>query len=337
MKICIIGAGAIGGFLGARLALAGQSVTFVDLPGVHFDAIRTQGIRISLHDGTELHARNVQITADLARPGPQDLLILAVKAQHVPLIAPRLGGLLRADSTVMTIQNGIPWWYFHKHGGPFEGRRIEAVDPDGTIDAHIPVQSILGCIVYPAAEVVAPGVIHQVEGTRFPVGELDGAHTERAEKIAQILNDAGFKSYVLDDIRGEIWLKAWGNLSFNPISALTRATLVDICQFPPTRQLAANMMAEAQAIAHKLGISFRHTIEKRIQGAESVGKHKTSMLQDVEAGRPLEIEALLGAVAELGRLTETPMPYIEAVYACVKLLDDALQDAIRGYQTLRTN
>ena len=222
------------------------------------------------------------------------------------------------------MQNGIPWWYFHNHGGPHDGKRLESLDPDGTLTKYIDGDRIIGCVVYPAAAVEAPGVIHHVEGDRFPLGELNGKVTDRANRLKDVLEAAGFRSRVLEDIRSEIWLKAWGNLSFNPISALTHATLVDICQFPETRLLAQHMMEEAQAVAEKLGITFRHTIEKRIAGAESVGAHKTSMLQDVEAGRSLETEALIGAVLELAKLTGTPAPHTSAVYACVKLLNKVM-------------
>lgn len=326
MKICIIGAGAIGGLLGVRWSLAGEDVTFVERPGPHLDAIKAHGLKLLMHGGEEFLARDLRITDDITKAGVQDVVVIGVKAYHIPAIAATMRTLFGPQTVVITIQNGIPWWYFHKHGGEFEGRRLESVDPSGEIDANIEPERIIGCIVYPAAEVIAPGVIKHVEGNRFPVGELDGTTSERVEKIAQSLNNAGFKSFVLEDIRAEIWLKAWGNLSFNPISALTQATLVDICQFAPTRQLAAQMMEEAQAVANKLGISFRHTIEKRIAGAESVGKHKTSMLQDVEAGRQLEVEALLGTVVELGRLTDTPTPTIDTVYALVKLLDKIMRE-----------
>ena len=320
MRICIIGAGAIGGMLGARLALAGESVTFVEKNAEHAHAIRTHGLRLEA-DGDAVVATNIDVTDDLGAPGPQDLVIIAVKAHQIPLLLPDIRKLFGPQTMVMTVQNGVPWWYFYKQGGPFDGRRIEAVDPNGVIDAAIEHERIIGCVVYPAGEVTAPGVIHVVEGNRFSVGELDGAHSERVEALAAMLVRAGFKSFVLDDIRSEIWLKLWGNLSFNPISALTRATLAAICRDPGTRALAADMMREAQQIAEKLGITFRHTIEKRIAGAEAVGEHKTSMLQDVEAGRTLEIEALVGAVVELGRLTETATPHIESVYACVKALE----------------
>jgi 2-dehydropantoate 2-reductase len=306
--------------LGARLALAGETVTFVEKNAEHAHAIRTKGLRLEA-DGDAVVATNLDVTDDLGAPGPQDLVIIAVKAHQIPLLLPDIRKLFGAQTMVMTVQNGVPWWYFYKHGGPFDGRRIEAVDPDGVIDANIERDRIVGCIVYPAGEVIAPGVIHVVEGNRFSVGELDGSDSERIVALSEMLVRAGFKSYVLHDIRSEVWLKLWGNLSFNPISALTRATLAAICRDPGTRALAADMMREAQQIAEKLGITFRHTIEKRIAGAEAVGEHKTSMLQDVEAGRTLEIEALVGAVVELGRLTETPTPHIESVYACVKALE----------------
>ena len=323
MRICIIGAGAIGGMLGARLALAGETVTFIEKNPTHAYAMRTQGLRIEA-DGDAVTAKDFAVTDDLAAPGPQDLVVIAVKAHQIPAVVPDIRQLFGPKTIVMTVQNGVPWWYFFKHGGPHDGRRIAAVDPSGAIDEAIERERIVGCIVYPAGEVTAPGVIHVVEGNRFSVGELDGSHSERVEALAAMLVRSGFKSYVLDDIRGEIWLKLWGNLSFNPISALTRATLAAICRDPGTRALAADMMREAQQIAEKLGITFRHTIEKRIAGAEAVGEHKTSMLQDIEAGRAPEIEALVGAVVELGRLTETPIPHIESVYAAVKGLEETL-------------
>lgn len=327
MKICIIGAGAIGGMLGARLSLAGEDVTFVELNRAHADAIARNGLQIVDHDGNPQYvARDVKVTDDVATPGPQDLVIIAVKAQQIPAVARTLKPLLGPKTMVMTVQNGIPWWYFQRLKGPYEGRRIDAVDPGGEIERYIEADRIIGCVVYPAGEVIAPGVIKHVEGDRYSVGELDGSQSERVTLVSETLKKAGFKSYVLEDIRSEIWLKLWGNLSFNPISALTHGTLAGICRFPLTRELAAKMMREAQAIGERLGIAFRHTIEKRIAGAEGVGEHKTSMLQDVEAGRGLEIEALVGAVVELGRLTETPTPSIDTVYACVKLLDKVMGD-----------
>jgi 2-dehydropantoate 2-reductase len=326
MRICIIGAGAIGGMLGARLALAGEQVTFIEKNREHANAIRSNGLRVD-SEGETIVARDVAVTDSFAEPGEQDLVIIAVKAHQIPLLLPDIRQLFGPQTMVMTVQNGIPWWYFYKHGGPYDGRTITAVDPDGFIDRHVERERIVGCIVYPAGEVIAPGVVHVVEGNRFSVGELDGSKSERIEALSQLLVRAGFKSYVLDDIRSEIWLKLWGNLSFNPISALTHGTLAGICRNPQTRGLAATMMAEAQQIGEKLGIGFRHTIDKRIAGAESVGEHKTSMLQDVEAGRPLEIDALVGAVVELGRLTDTPTPHIDSIYAAVTLLNENLSRA----------
>jgi ketopantoate reductase len=320
MKICIVGAGAIGGLIGAKLALAGEDITLID-QGAHLAAIKKNGLKLIWEDGSEHVAKNVKAFDRLDDAGPQDLVILALKAHYLEAVARKIGALLAPDTMVVTVQNGIPWWYFQRHGGPYEGRRLTTLDPDGVLEKNIPSDRIIGCVVYPAAAVEAPGVIHHVEGDRFPVGELDGKETERVKRLSETFVKAGFKSRILDNIRAEIWLKAWGNLSFNPISALTHATLVEICQFPETRRLAATMMKEAQDIAGKLGITFRHTIEKRIEGAESVGAHKTSMLQDVEHGRSLEVEALVGAILELGKITETPAPSIEAVYACVKLLN----------------
>ena len=253
--------------------------------------------------------------------GVQDLIILSLKAHYLEQVAKQIPKITGPDTMIVTVQNGIPWWYFHNHGGEFDARPIESLDPDGVLGKNIAADRIIGCVVYSASAVSAPGVIHHVEGDRFPIGELDGSESERVRKLYDLLVNAGFRSRILDDIRSEIWLKAWGNLSFNPISALTHATLVDICQFRETRKLAETMMVEAQAIAEKLGITFRQTIEKRIASAESVGAHKTSMLQDVEAGRSLETEALIGAILELGKMTETPAPAIEAIYACVKLLN----------------
>jgi 2-dehydropantoate 2-reductase len=315
-----MGAGAMGGLLGVKLALSGQDVTFID-KGVHLEAIKDKGLKLIMQDGTEHIIENAKATDNPAEAGSHDVIILALKAHHIQDVAEKIPALYGPDTCVITIQNGIPWWYFHKHGGPFDGRRLLSLDPSGVIETHIPPDRIIGCVAYPAATVVEPGVVRQVEGTRFSVGELDGRESQRCRVLVQVLQDAGFKSYILDDIRSEIWLKALGSLSFNPISALTHATLADICRFPETRRLAAKMMEEAQAIAEKLGIRMRHTIERRISGAEAVGAHKTSMLQDLESGQALESEALIGAVIELARLTESPAPAIEAVNACIRLLN----------------
>jgi 2-dehydropantoate 2-reductase len=225
---------------------------------------------------------------------------------------------------VVTMINGIPWWYFHKLAGAHEGRGLTSVDPGGRLAAHIEPERIIGSVVYPAAELVAPGVVKLIEGNRFTLGELDGSRSERIDALSQAMMRAGFKAPVAKDIRSEIWVKLWGNLSFNPISALTHATLEDICRFPPTRALAASMMAEAQAVAEALGVRFKITLEQRIAGAEAVGAHKTSMLQDVEHGRALELEALVGTVVELGQITGVPTPTIAAIHAAATLLSRTL-------------
>jgi 2-dehydropantoate 2-reductase len=325
MKIAIVGAGAIGGLVGARLALAGEQVTFI-VRGANLMAIRNKGIKLIEHDGSEQVAANVSATDDYAEAGPQDLVILALKAHQVAAVADQLPLLLGPETSVVTMQNGIPYWYFHRHGGPLEGRPVLSVDADGGLATRIPPSRVIGCVVYPASELVAPGVVRHVEGDRFPLGELDGSHSPRVEAISACFTRAGFKAPVLDDIRSEIWLKLWGNLSFNPISALCHATLAGICQFPLARELAADMMREAAAVAGKLGVTFRVTLDKRIAGAEKVGHHKTSMLMDIEAGRGPEIDALVGSVIELGRCTDTATPHIDAVYALVKLLERTMTD-----------
>jgi len=319
MKIAIVGAGAIGGYAGVKLALAGEDVTFL-ARGANLAAIRGSGMKLIESDGSELIARAVTATADYGEAGPQDVVILAVKAHQVDAVAGEVPKLFGPHTVLVTMQNGIPYWYFHQHGGQWQGRCIEAVDPGGLCLQRLPPTRVVGCVVYPASELAAPGIIRHIEGDRFPVGELDGSSSERVRMLSECFTRAGFKAPVLEDIRAEIWLKLWGNLTFNPISALTRATLVDICRYPATRKLAADMMAEAQAVASKLGVTFRLPIERRIAGAERVGTHKTSMLHDLEAGRALETDALLGSVVELARLTDTAVPSLETVYALTKLL-----------------
>ncbi len=328
MKICVVGAGAIGGLTAARFAEAGNEVAVVD-QGAHLEAIREKGLKLIWEDGSEIIAQ-VRAVDSVAEAGPQDLVVLAVKAHFLDQVARDVDKMLNDDTMILTVQNGIPWWYFQKLAGPYEGSRLRTLDPSGLLTKHIPSDRIIGCVVYPAASVPELGVIKHVEGDRFPVGELDGSESARVQKLHDLFVESGLRSRVLDDIRSEIWLKAWGNLSFNPISALTHATLVEICQFPETRELAADMMREAQEIAEKLGVTFRHTIEKRIAGAEGVGAHKTSMLQDVEAGRSLETEALIGAILEIGGITETPAPAIKAVYALVKLLNKVMVSGHAG-------
>jgi len=322
MKICIVGAGAIGGYLGTRLALAGEDVTFI-ARNRNLDAINARGFKLVLEDGSEAvappspHLRAVQRYADA---GEQDAVLLTVKAHQVRDLLPDLRALFGPRTTVVTMINGIPWWYFHKLAGPHEGRALASVDPGGFVGGQIEPERVIGSIVYPAAELVAPGVVRVIEGNRFTLGEPDGTRSERIEALSQALMRAGFKAPVAKDIRSEIWVKLWGNVSFNPLSALTHATLEDICRFPPTRQLAATMMGEAQRVAEALGVRFKITLEQRLAGGEAVGAHKTSMLQDVEHGRALELEALVGAVVELGRITAVPTPTIDAIYATTTLL-----------------
>ncbi|MGH8728300.1 MAG: 2-dehydropantoate 2-reductase [Burkholderiales bacterium] len=325
MKLCIVGAGAIGGYMGVKLALAGEELTFI-ARGANLDAVQKNGLKLIAENGSEQVATDVRATSDMREAGEHDVVILALKAHQIEPIAENLRALFREDTIVVTTQNGIPWWYFEKHGGEFEGRRLQSVDPHGILAENIESERVIGCIVYIAAELAEPGVVRHIEGNRFPVGELDGSESARVKVISETFAKAGLKAPVLKDIRSEIWLKLWGNLSFNPISALSHATLEEICKFPPTRELAANMMREAEAIANELGITFRLSLEKRIAGAEKVGAHKTSMLQDIEQGKAAEVEALIGSVVELGRLTETPTPHIDAVYASVSLLSKTLSD-----------
>lgn len=329
MKIAVIGAGAIGGYVGVKLALSGEDVTFI-VRGANLEAIRKNGMKLIMHDGTEHVARDVKATNNYDEAGVQDIIVLAMKAHQVEAVAKDMPKLIGPETLIVTMQNGVPFWYFHGHGGALAGTPVKSVDPTGIIAQMIPASQVIGCVVYPASELTAPGVVRHIEGDRFPIGELDGSISPRVTRVSECFIKAGFKSPVLDNIRSEIWLKLWGNLTFNPISSLSHSTLVDICQFPLTRDLAANMMKEAQTIANKLGIEFRVSLDKRIAGAEKVGKHKTSMLQDIEAGRAPEIDALVGSVVELGRLTDTPTPHIDTVYALVKLLGKTMEEE-RGF------
>ena len=324
MKIAVVGAGAIGGYVGGWLGAAGEDVTFI-ARGANLRAIRGDGMRVIGEDGSEVVAR-AGVFDDTKDAGPHDVVILAVKAHQVAAVAPSLAALCDAGTAIVTMQNGIPWWYFHKHGGAYEGTPVRSADPDGSIARVIDADRVIGSVVYPAAVLESPGVVRVVEGKRFTLGEPDGSTSPRVQAISAAFTRAGFKAPVIADIRSEIWLKLWGNLSFNPISALTHATLAGLLQFPLTRELSIEMMREAEQVASKLGITFRVGIDKRIAGAEKVGEHKTSMLQDVEAGRPMEIEALVGSVVELGRLTRTPTPHVDAVYALVSLLAKRLAD-----------
>ena len=323
MKFAVVGAGAIGGYLGAKLALAGEEVTFI-ARNRNLEAIRANGFKLILEDGREEHAATAKAVQHMAEAGPQDVVLLTVKSHQVGDLLPDLRALFGPNTMVVTMINGIPWWYSHKLPGAHEGLGLDSVDPGGKLAAHIEPERIIGSVVYPAAELVAPGVVKLIEGNRFTLGELDGSRSERISALSEVMMRAGFKAPVAKDIRSEIWVKLWGNLSFNPISALTHATLEDICRYPATRTLASRMMTEAQGVAEALGVRFKITLEQRIAGAEAVGAHKTSMLQDVEHGRALELEALVGSVVELGRITGQPTPTIEAVYAATSLLGRSL-------------
>jgi 2-dehydropantoate 2-reductase len=324
MKICVVGAGAIGGMLGVKLALSGHEVTLI-LRGANLQAVQENGLTLIEESGKELLAKPIRATSSISEVGVQDVVILGLKAHQVGAVAPELPSLMHSATRVVTMQNGIPWWYFHKLPGEYTGMPVRAVDPDGVIAKFIPIDSVIGSVVYPASEMIRPGVIKVIEGNRFTLGEIDGSDTPSIRVISDAFKAAGFKAPVSTDIRSEIWLKVWGNLSFNPISALTHATLEDICTYAPTRELAANMMTEAQAIGEKLGVQFKVSLEKRIAGAQAVGQHKTSMLQDVEQGRALELQALVASVIELGQVTGTPTPTIHAVYALASLLAKNLQ------------
>jgi len=325
MKICVIGGGgAIGGYLAARLARAGNQVTVV-ARGKTLEAIQKNGITLFMEDEPRPIVARVTAVEKIRDAGTPDVVILAVKAHQIEPIVDDLASIVGPETVVIPMQNGIPWWYFQNLPGQFEDLPVETVDAGGQIMKKINPRNVIGCVVYPATYAESPGVIRHVEGNRFPLGELDGSQSERIQKISHVMADAGFKSPILEDIRSEIWLKLWGNMTFNPISALTHEHLEGICKNPLTKDLARCMMQEAQTIAEKLGAVFRVDIERRISGAEKVGKHKTSMLQDLEAGNSLEIDALLGSVIELGHITKTPMPCLSTVFALTKLLNTKVQ------------
>ena len=319
LRFCVIGAGAIGGFVGARLALGGHDVTFL-ARGRTLEAIRARGIEVREPDGSVHHAsvRGIEVADGSER---FDVVMLALKAYDVAAVAPRVEALCHDDTIVVPMQNGIPFWYFNDHGGPLAGHAIESVDPGGRIRDAIAARRIVGCVVYAACEQEAPGRIAHINNQRLILGEPGGSSSARVQALAAACERAGFQAPVIPDIRNEIWLKVWGNLSFNPVSALTGATLAGICTDPQGRALVAEMMREAADVAGKLGVNFRISIDKRIEGAERVGAHKTSMLQDVEAGRAMEVDALVGSVVELGGLVGVPTPTISAIYRAAKLLD----------------
>ncbi|MBZ9719769.1 2-dehydropantoate 2-reductase [Mesorhizobium sp. AD1-1] len=318
MKITIFGAGAIGGYLAAKLAAAGRTDLSIVARGAHLEAIKADGLRL-IEDGQETSVP-VRAAAKAEELGVQDYVVLALKAHSLTPALDQIAPLLGDHTSVVTMQNGVPWWYFHGVGGPLEGTRLNAVDPGGAIWQRIGPDRVIGSVVYPAVEVDAPGLIRHVEGKRFSLGEPSGERSERVTLLAEEMVKGGLQAPVREDIRSEIWVKLWGNLSFNPISALTGSTLAAIVADEGTRSLARTMMLEAQAIGESLGVRFPIAVDRRIKGAGDVGEHKTSMLQDLERGRPMEIDALVSAVQELGRLTDKPTPTIDAVLALVRRL-----------------
>jgi 2-dehydropantoate 2-reductase len=317
MKICVFGAGAIGGYMGVKLAQAGADVSLV-ARGPHLAAMQENGLTLIEEDGAPQTVK-VRASDNAADLGPQDYVIVTLKAHSVPPVVPHMQPLIGEDTTIVSGVNGVPWWYFHKIGTDLEGTRLETVDLGNAQWDGFGPDRVLGCVVYPAAEVPEPGVIKHIEGNRFSLGEPDGSKSERALALSKALSAAGLKAPVRPRLRDEIWVKLWGNLSFNPISALTHATLDVLCTDEGTRPVARNMMLEAQAIAEKLGVKFPIDVERRIDGGAAVGAHRTSMLQDLDQGRPMEIDALVGSVQELGRVTNTPTPTIDTVLALTKL------------------
>ena len=322
MRTVIVGAGAIGGYIGARLAQAGADVV-LHARGPHLRAMQERGLRVISPDG-DFEVRP-QVSGDLAAIGPADVVFLGVKAHSLTALAPMLAPLLGPDTVVVSTQNGIPWWYFQQSGGEFEGLRLERVDPGGVIATAIEPRRVVGSLAYFATDIVEPGVIRHTEGNRISFGEPDGSKSERARRIAESLIAAGFRCPVTPRFRHEIWVKLLGNVAFNPISALTRATLEQIARHPDVSRLVRELMVETEAVAGKLGIELPITIDQRMAGAEKVGAHKTSMLQDLEAGRPMELEAVVGAVVELGERMGLPMTATRAVYASAKLLDERMR------------
>ncbi len=317
MKFLIAGAGAIGAYMGARMARAGLDVTLF-ARGPHLRAMQEHGVRVRSAEG-DFEARP-KLAATLDEVGPVDVVFLAVKAHSLPQLAPQLRPVLGPETTVVSTQNGIPWWFFQGLSGAGEGIRLERVDPGGIIAAAIEPRRVVGSIVYFSTEIIEPGVVLHTEGNRISLGEPDGTRSERCRQIAAALVASGLRCPVTTHIRNEIWVKILGNVAFNPISALTRATLAEMVRDTEVAALVRNVMTETEAVASKLGFQLPVSIDQRIAGAEKVGEHKTSMLQDLESGRPMELEAIVGAVVELGERLGVPMPHTATVYACTKLL-----------------
>lgn len=330
-KIVIVGAGAIGGLLGVQLSLQGHEVTFV-ARGPHLAAMQqAKALKIIKPDGTAIESAPGSKFVNSIREcdGPQDLIVIGLKMHQIAAILEDLPSVLGPESLIITTQNGIPWWYFQQYNGPAEFRdhTVESVDPGGLLRSGVDATRILATVVYPAANISEPGVIQHVEGLRFPIGEPNGSSSERVQWVSSLLTGAGFKAPVLDDIRGELWLKLWGTVAVNPLSALTHATLDVLCgEGSPGRQVVMRMMSEVEAVAMKLGSKMRLPMERRVDGAARVGKHRTSMLQDVETGRQLEIETIIGSVVELARLCEQDIPSIETIHGTIRMLAHVMKD-----------
>ncbi|MEN9237808.1 MAG: 2-dehydropantoate 2-reductase [Thermostichus sp. DG_1_6_bins_120] len=327
-RICIVGAGAVGGYLAVRLAQAGLTVSLV-ARGAHLQAIRTQGLKLissgGLQGSEQTWVEHFTATDDPTTLGPQDWVIVTVKAHSLPQLAPQLGSLCGPDTPILIAQNGVPWWYFRRHGGELEGHSLVSVDPGGVIAAHLPIERIIGCVVYIAVQLVEPGVLLHTGGGRYILGEPDGSLSERLKVLAQIFEQAQLHTTLTSQIRTEIWLKLWGNAAFNPISALTRAAQDEMAHYPPTRNLIRAVMQETEAVAKALGIHLPVSLDERLESATRVGSHRTSMLQDIELGRPTEIEAITGAITELGRRVGVSTPHLDTLHACVKLLERSRQ------------
>lgn len=317
MKFLVAGAGAIGAYIGARMAQAGFDVTLF-ARGPHLRAMQQNGVLVKSGEGHSV-ARPT-IAASLEEVGPVDVVFLGVKAHGLPQLAPHLKPVLGPETTVVSTQNGIPWWYFQGFGGEWEGLRLERVDPEGVISSAIEARRVVGSIVYFSTEITSPGVVQHIDGNRISIGEPDGSRSERVRRIAEALIASGLRCPISARLRHEIWVKVLGNASLNPVSALTRATIVQMVRDPGVCSVIRNIMEEVEAVSHKLGMELPVSIDQRIAGAEKVGEHKTSMLQDLEAGRPMELEALVGAVVEVGERVGLPMTYTRTVYNCTKLL-----------------
>jgi 2-dehydropantoate 2-reductase len=327
VRIVIAGAGAIGGYIGARLARAGADVVLF-ARGPHLRAMQTRGLTVISPDG-DFEVKPT-VSGDLSAIGTADVVFLGVKAHSLTTLAPSLRQLYGPDTVVVSTQNGIPWWYFQGYGGELEGLHLERVDPGGVIAAAVEPRRVIGSLAYFSTDIAEPGVIHHTEGNRISFGEPDGSRSDRCRKLAEALIAAGFRCPITTRFRHEIWVKLLGNVAFNPVSALTRATLEDMVRHPDAAQLVREIMGEAEAVAARLGIELPISIDQRMAGAGKVGAHKTSMLQDLEAGRPMELEAIVGAVVELGERLGVPMPSTRAVYACVKLLSNTMTTTTMG-------